>query len=139
MFEDSGWQHVGGSMSSGLQYFEQIGTDSGEDIFSDRVSKAERNKRVANLLLGLAAVYLPVLFAFYLTGLFKLPRISSWKELYYTPGLWEKTGLDFVGAFLFETPFVLMRNFAGFLSLLIVLLWLYFGISALYWYYKEKK
>ncbi len=30
--------------------------------------------------------------------------------LYQTPGLWEKTGTDFRGAFLFETPFALLRG-----------------------------
>jgi hypothetical protein len=35
------------------------------------------------------------------------------RELYFTPGLWDKQGAAFLGSFLFETPFALMRGIAG--------------------------
>ena len=40
------------------------------------------------------------------------------KELYLTPGLWDKQSVAFLWSFLFETPFALMRDWLGRLSLL---------------------
>ncbi|WP_230875122.1 hypothetical protein [Lysinibacillus cavernae] len=35
--------------------------------------------------------------------------LFSIKAAYYTPGLWDKEGLAFLFAFIFETPFALLR------------------------------
>ena len=40
MFEDSGWKHLAGTKSSGIQYFKRIDDAAGDDIFSDNNSKA---------------------------------------------------------------------------------------------------
>lgn len=45
LFEDSGWEHVGGTEYSGIQYFMQIDPNASDDIFSDNMSRAYRYKR----------------------------------------------------------------------------------------------
>lgn len=140
LFEDSGWRHIGGTKSGGTQYFERMNETAQEDIFSDNISKAERYKRISYQWLGIAALYLPVLVAFYLTGISRLPDWANWKSLYLTPGLWEETGVKFVCKFLFETPFAIGRGLGGGVFMLIlVALYVFFGLKAFYWYYKEKK
>ncbi len=139
LFDDSGWRHIGGTKSGGVQYFERMNENSGKDIFSDHYSKAERYKRIANMWLGTALVFLPVIVAFAQTGLLDIGKLFHLKELYYTPGLWEMTGKSFWMAFLFETPFALGRCMLGFPFVLILVFYAYFGLKALYWNYKEKK
>lgn len=138
LFEDSGWRHIAGSKSSGVQYFEQMNVESADNIFSDNESKAGRYKRISNMWIGFFYIYFPLLIVFSTTGIFDFHKLYNLKELYYTPGLWEKAGGDFWRAFLFETPFALGRGFAGFLFLAIVLMYAYFGMKSLYWYRKEK-
>lgn len=139
LFEDCGWKHIGGTKASGMQYFERRDEMAGEHIFSDTVSKAERYKRVANMWLSFVIAYLPVLVVFYCMGFLKLPQLSNWKDFYYTPGLWEKTGVRFLGSFLFETPFAWGRILGGGTPLLIiVIIYGFFGLKAFYWYYREK-
>lgn len=138
MFEDSGWRHIAGSKSNGVQYFEQMNVNSTNDIFSDNESKAGRYKRISKMWISFFVAYLPVIVVFSTTGIFDFHKLYNLKELYYTPGLWEKTGANFWKSFLFETPFALGRGFAGFLFLAIVLVYAYFGIKSLYWYRKEK-
>lgn len=139
MFEDSGWRHISGTLTSGVQYFEKSGEHAADDIFSDRASKTERYKRIANMWLCLFAAYIPIVVALNTTGAMDIHRIFHLKELYYTPGLWEKSGFDFWRAFMFETPFAMGRGFFGILFLCTALCCAYFGFKALYWYNKENK
>lgn len=111
IFEDSGWKHILGSKYSRKQYFKKVSEDSNDDIFSDRISKANRYKRASNLWLSFASVYFLILIVFALKGMINLNAFINPKELYYTPGLWESTGLTFLLKFLFETPFALGRGF----------------------------
>lgn len=139
LFEDSGWRHIAGSKSTGSQYFERMHADAGADIFSDSQSKGERYKRLANMFLELFMIYLPTLMIFWMTGIVDIGKMFHLKELYYTPGLWERTGIDFWSAFLFETPFALGRGGVfGLLFFAIVLAYAYFGLKALYWSKKKK-
>jgi len=72
--------------------------------------------------------------------------ISSWrfnfnsiinpKSWYYTPGLWEKTGIGFWLGFLFETPFVFLRS--SWWLFLVMLLSVYSSIKARILYNKQK-
>lgn len=139
LFEDSGWRHIGGTKSAGVQYFERMNENAGEEIFSDHWSKAERYKRIANMWLGMGLVFLPVMVVFAQTGLLDVRQLFHLKELYYTPGLWEMTGKSFWMAFLFETPFALGRCVLGLPFMVIMIVYVYFGLKALYWSYKEKK
>lgn len=139
MFEDSGWRHIAGSIYSGSHYFEQMSPSSSDIIFSDNASKADRYKRISEMWLNLFLCFLPFLVTFSITDMINLHGLYNFKELYYTPGLWEMSGGDFWRAFLFETPFALGRGFAGFLPLTIIIFYGFFGIKALYWYHKEKQ
>ena|SRR5690625_1739587 len=90
MFEDSGWKHIAGTKNSGIQYFKKD-SKTEDDIFSDHHSKAARYKRYANMSFQLAISYLPLLVVFYLTDIIDFNAFINPKELYYTPGLWDKT------------------------------------------------
>ena len=106
MFEDSGWHHIAGTKGSGNQYFLKAGPDSTEDIFSDGPSRAGRYKRLADMWLCFALAFLPMVIG---NGK-DLNYLLAPKQWYLTPGLWELKGIDFLRAFLFETPFALFRG-----------------------------
>ena len=139
MFEDSGWKHILGSKSSGKQYFKKISDDSHDDIFSDNISKAARYKRASNFWLSFASCYFVLLVSLAVNGLINLEVIKDPKILYYTPGLWEMTGINFWCAFLFETPFALGRGFIWMIYPIGMLIFLYFSIKASRLYKKTKK
>jgi len=122
LFEDSGWQHIAGSKFNGNQYFLKVGEDSNEDIFSDSTSRAGRCKRAANFMLAIGALLIPfVIMSIFQGTFFRIDALINPKVLYYTPGLWERSGSEFWRAFLFETPFALMRGFSwSILSLFII-------------------
>ena len=126
LFEDAGWKHLSGSFSSGIQYFEQMSEDSDDEIFSDKQSHAELYRRLfafAITFLGLFLVYLFVFGPRYDLSLYLHP-----KDMFLTPGLWEMNGTRFVFAFLFELPFVILRNGFPFIWLICVIL---FSICAI--------
>lgn len=130
MFADSGWKHLAGTKNSGMQYFKKIDETAGNDIFSDQPSKASRYKRYANMFFGLAICYLPLLIIFYVTGIIDFQAITHPKELYFTPGLWDKTGTSFWFSFLFETPFAFMRGYAWSIIPLTMILYFLFGYKS---------
>lgn len=136
LFEDSGWQHIAGTPRSGTQYFLKINADSTEDIFSDAFSKAGRYKKLSEMWLSNAVVFMPF-FIMMLNGeLAALDILFTPKEWYYTPGLWELSGLRFWGAFLFETPFALMRELSGVVSIAAMLLFSIFAVKSWLMYRK---
>ena len=140
LFEDSGWHCLYGSRSNGFQYFEQMHEGASDDIFSDSVSRAARYKRLSTMWLTMLVPYIPIAVALNTTGVFGWHNVSDPKTLYLTPGLWEMSGAHFWRAFLFETPFVLLRaGFGGFFFLVIIAAFLYFLLKAAYLYKKEKK
>lgn len=130
LFEDSGWKHIYSSKHSGNQYFKNINHNSSDDIFSDNESKAGRYKRFADLSFTMAISYFPILVALIMTNAINLNAFINPKALYYTPGLWDKTGLSFLGSFLFETPFALGRGFFWLIFPTLILLYLYFTLKA---------
>ena len=130
MFEDSGWKHLSGTKSSGIQYFKKIDDTAGDEIFSDNNSKATRYKRYANTFFELAISYIPLLVVFYLTDTIDPKVLINPKELYFTPGLWDQTGTSFWFSFLFETPFALIRGFAWSFIPLTIILYLFFGYKS---------
>ncbi len=131
LFEDSGWQHIAGTKRSGSQYFVKIRSDASDDIFSDNFSRAGRYKRIASMWFSLAIAYTPILIA--------LSNNSNFYShgLYLTPGLWEKTGWNFVSAFLFETPFALFRLSPYLLFGILIINYLIFAMRYYYLYKKE--
>lgn len=130
LFEDSGWKHVAGSKSSGSQYFRKIDETVSDDIFSDADSRAGRYQRLSRMWFSLACCYIPIFAAMVSTGLVDTTAFTDPKALYYTPGLWEKTGVSFWQAFLFETPFALGRGFAWLIFPLLIGLYLIFSALA---------
>jgi hypothetical protein len=130
LFEDSGWRLIAGGQNSYTQYFARTGDGAEDEIFSDQASKAGRYKRLSNMWLTWAAVYFPIMVALLSSGAVDVQAILNPKLLYYTPGLWEKTSWDFWRAFIFETPFALMRGFAWLIFLLYIALYLYFAARA---------
>ncbi|MFD1779382.1 DUF2812 domain-containing protein [Fredinandcohnia salidurans] len=130
LFEDCGWKHIAGTKSSGTQYFKKVSESADEDIFSDPDSRAFRYKRLSKMYMTLAICYLPILIGLISQDYFYASALLNPKELYYTPGLWEKAGMDFWGAFLFETPFALFRAIIVFFFPIMVILYLIFSIKA---------
>lgn len=140
LFEDYGWRHVAGKKSEGNQYFERMRPDCPEEIFSDSPSKAARYRRISSNWLMMFALYLP-LFVVYWNN-FHFPFASNWKDLFYTPGLWDMSGVSFLAAFLFELPFALGRAIGGIFPLMLFVIAIgygYFSLKTLYWYRKETK
>jgi hypothetical protein len=138
LFEDSGWRHLAGTKKSGTHYFalRTIGAHTEHEIFSDNVSKAGRYKRLSDMWISLFSAFIPIVVVLLLTDIVDIQSLLNPKLLYYTPGLWDKEGIDFWKAFLFETPIALMRGFLWLFTLLTCSLYLYFGLKA-HVYYKR--
>ena len=135
LFEDSGWQHIAGTKSSGAQYFLKIKDDSTEDIFSDVLSRAGRYKRLSGAWFSTAVLFAPFLTVSKINaGTLFAPR-----EWYLTPGLWELEGFSFWRAFLFETPFALMRGVSWLMPVFALLLCIGFAVKASLLYRSETK
>lgn len=77
------------------------------------MSRAGKYKRLSKTFLELAICYLPLLILFMFNNTVNIGAVINPRELYFTPGLWDKQGAAFLGSFLFETPFALMRGIAG--------------------------
>lgn len=104
LHEDYGWQYIGGSRWSSSQYWVKS-TDGLDELFSDNASEKAYLQRLMRYY-GSFTLLL-ILFSF---SLFKNNiQYTSLKSAYFTPGLWDKEGIDFLSAFLFETPFALLR------------------------------
>lgn len=139
LFEDSGWKHLAGSKSSGMQYFKKVEDSAGDDIFSDPNSKAARYKRYAKMCNELALSFIPFLLIFFLSDTISIKGFINPKDLYFTPGLWDKEGVSFWFSFLFETPFALMRGYAWSFIPITIILYLFFGYKSNKLYLQNKK
>lgn len=139
LFEDSGWQHIAGTLNSGTQYFLKVNEDSTEDIFSDGLSKAGRYKRLSDIWLFLFVPFLTLLLSMETGGFINPDTLFTPKEWYLTPGLWELEGFSFWWAFLFETPFALERGLGWLLPIIAILLSCFFGIKSWLLYRSEVK
>ncbi|MFT4401678.1 DUF2812 domain-containing protein [Bacillus sp. SW14] len=98
IYEDFGWMYINGSWLSGIRYWQKE-DDGQNEIFSDRQSKCHYYKRLINYSSG-----------FGLLCLFFSYMIYKDSGLYLTEGLWSMKGAWFCKAFLFETPFALLRS-----------------------------
>ena len=97
IYEDFGWNHIKGTWLSGIQYWQKE-DDGQNEIFSDRQSRSNYYKRLMSYSSGLAIVFL--LFSY---------MLYKDSGLYLAEGLWSMKGSLFWKAFLFETPFALLR------------------------------
>lgn len=106
IFEDFGWTCIKGSRIGGIVYWQKK-DDNQNEIFSDRQSKGNYYKR----LMG---------YSFMLGMLFLLMSYLLYKDSgpYLTEGLWNMEGALFWKAFIFETPFALLRSFPALMFVL---------------------
>ena len=139
LFEDSGWQHIAGTKTSGAQYFLKVNEDSTEDIFSDMFSQAGRYKRLSNMCLHFTIPFVLLLAALIIGGWVNFDTLFTPKEWYLTPGLWELRGLSFYWAFLFETPFALFRGLSWIMPIIMILLYGGFALKSRLLYYSAIK
>lgn len=137
LFEDSGWKHVAGTRASGTQYFLKVKNDSTEDIFSDTLSRAGRYKRLSNVWLTCAVVLIPLSLSLEAGGWINPDTMLAPKEWYLTPELWELEGISFWWAFLFETPFALMRGIGWLIPIAAILIYVGFAIKSRLLYHSE--
>lgn len=104
IYEDLGWSYITDTLFGGIRYWQK--EDDGQNkIFSDRQSKGNYYKRLMSysFMLGM----LCLLFSY-------MPYKDS--DLYATEGLWSMKGALFWKAFLFETPFVLLKLLPVFMA-----------------------
>jgi hypothetical protein len=130
LFRDSGWEHIAGTKLSGTQYFKKVNEYGDADIFSDIPSKAARYKKLSNMWLTMAFSYIPIFFVLFTAKTIDIAALLNPKLLYYTPGLWEKTKISFWRAFLFETPFAMMRGFSWLFFPALIILYFVFAMRA---------
>lgn len=95
-------------------------------------SRVESYKKISKRYLELFGVYLGFSVVLMCVGKIQIQNIFQLKEMYITPGLWDLTGAEFVGAFLFETPFALLRGLYG-------ILFIFFACGFGYYAMKAKK
>lgn len=100
-YEDFGWEYVYGSKSSQIHYWQKKASKDNH-LFSDRQSFAHYYKRM---------MYYSISFAVILWMLNAIILKDS--ALYATQGLWDMEGSLFWLAFLFETPFVIIKLLPG--------------------------
>ena len=96
IYEDFGWIYIKGYWLGGIWYWQKEDDDQNE-IFSDRQSKANYYKRLMSYSCWLGMLCLAFSYRPYEnSGL-------------YHEGLWSMKGSLLLKAFLFETPFVLLK------------------------------
>lgn len=130
LFEDSGWEHIAGTKSSGYQYFKKAHKQGSVEIFSDVDSKAGRYKRLSDMWATLVCCFTPLLVVLISNNTIDPGVLLDLKSLYYTPGIWDLEGAAFWRAFLFETPFALFRGLAWLIFPLVIVVYLYFASKA---------
>ncbi|WP_144463308.1 DUF2812 domain-containing protein [Siminovitchia fortis] len=109
IYEDFGWNYITAPSFGGIRYWQK--EDNGQnEIFSDRQSKSNYYKRLMGYSFWLGLLFLAI----------SMPYKAS--DLYATEGLWSMKGALFWKAFLFETPFVLLKLLPAFM-------FVFFGIS----------
>lgn len=110
MFLDFGWINIKGNAYNGKQYFISKNSDVDATLFSTKQSAQDRYKR----MLTLSIIYTFLFFIYFYTSLnnYHTSQIEYGRNWFgfYTPGLWEKTGFEFIFAFLFELPLALLRT-----------------------------
>jgi hypothetical protein len=130
LLQDAGWIHVDGTRWSGAQYFTPENRDATQQLFSDNASRAARYRRLSVAWAMILIICVPLLVFAIIQGAFTFSALLNPEQFYYTPGLWEKEGLDFLGALLFETPFALGRGYA--IPFVLVLLIISLSVSLYY-------
>ena len=134
LFEDAGWRHVYGTRYGYNQYFLPKEGTADDDIFSTKESKAARYKRLTE-----ACIMSFVLSILYFSVVFSNHGFNFTKIAYLTPGLWQKTGVDFWFAFFFELPFAIFRTVPTILLFLMGVLYAVWALKARKLYKEQSK
>ncbi|MFP3919169.1 DUF2812 domain-containing protein [Lysinibacillus telephonicus] len=98
IYEDFGWNYINSSWLGGIRYWQKE-DDNQNEIFSDRQSTSNYYRRLMGYSSGLGILFL--LFSY---------MLYKDSGLYLAEGLWSMEGALFWKAFLFETPFALLRS-----------------------------
>jgi Protein of unknown function (DUF2812) len=106
IYEDFGWSYLKGYWLSGIRYWQKESDDQ-DEIFSDRESRSHYYKRIMGYSFWFGMIFLVYSFTYY--------RDSS----LYHEGLWSMENELFWKAFIFETPFVLLKLFPAFMVVLL--------------------
>src|SRR5699024_84155 len=122
----------------GDQYFKKIDERLIDDIFCDKMSNAARYQRLAKMYFELAVDFITVLVVFFIADIIDFNAFVNSKVLYLTHDVCDKTVSDFWSAFLFETPFALLRGIIWLFILLMIIFYLYFGYQSHRLYLKNK-
>jgi len=117
LYEEFGWKHISGRKGNSHHYLIKV-KDGQDELFSDNPSLTALYKRLATYY---ATSMLPLLIIIFALKTTQHPELLYFnpKDAYFTPGLWQKDGVTFWLAFLFETPFAIFR-FGSFWFLLIM-------------------
>ena len=107
MYEDFGWSYISGPVLSGIRYWQKEESAGQDMIFSDRQSQGSYYKRLMNY-----SLWLGMLCLFYSLMLYQDSSL-------YHEGLWGMEGALFWKAFLFETPFVLLKLLPALMAVLL--------------------
>lgn len=129
LHEDFGWRIVKEKSYDGTFYWTKS-KDGNDELFSDHDSHIAKYKRLMKHASNWAILSLIFLMIF--NGNDNVAPFFSIKSAYYTPGLWDKEGSAFLFAFLFETPFAIMRFLPP---------WLFLATCSIYitLYYRYRK
>ncbi|MGG2073431.1 DUF2812 domain-containing protein [Lysinibacillus irui] len=129
LHEDFGWRLLKVKSYDGTYYWVKS-KDGHDDLFSDHDSHIAKYKRLMKHASNWAILSFIFLIIFDTNDSFS--SLLSIKNAYFTPGLWEKEGFAFLFAFLFETPFAIMRFIPP---------WLFLATCSIYitLYYRYRK
>lgn len=101
LYESFGWEHVQGYRGGWTNQYWMKAGDETDVLFSDRESLSNYYKRWLKFLGGMLVLF----FVLFVTN---LTQSHFERDIFLTPGLWEKEGAEFWYAYLFELPFALM-------------------------------
>lgn len=104
LYEDFDWVYINGPWLGGIRYWQKE-DDGQSQIFSDRQSESYYYKRLMGYSSGLGILLLSFSYMIYKDS-----------GLYLAEGLWSMEGALFWKAFIFETPFVLLRLLPVFMA-----------------------
>jgi hypothetical protein len=121
-YEDFGWTHIRGSQWGGVHYWQKT-SDGHDEIFSDSASRIAYFKRLMNY----SAVFgiLCLIFSININEGDLFSRLFNIKGSYLRENLWDLSGSKFWSAFLFETPFAMLRFLSPWFFIITAIMFLY--------------
>lgn len=120
LYEDFGWHSLKEKPYDGTYYWLKR-KDGNDELFSDNDSTISKYKRLMKHSSNWVVLSFILLMIFYSTD--HSYYFFNIKDAYFTPGLWDAKGFAFLFAFLFETPFAIMR---------IIPPWLFLATGSMY-------